>query len=346
MNTELLNDLKAIAISASRNSHSPYSSFPVGAACLLADGSIFPGTNIENASFGLTICAERSALFSAFSSRRSPSIELIVIYTPTTDPFTPCGACRQVMLELAANAQLLCFCDGPRQIWLQVHELLPQPFQLDLSTANESLPAEQTSTEVRARRICVDIDNVVAETDKAIREIIYTFTGGRVNLLHDDIIAFNYFDCQDANKQSITQDDWQQVHAIFSQSENISRVEPIYEARDVLTRLSKHFSLHFATARLPEARPATAKWLLQHEFPAHDLHFLRQGEKHESLGRFVVSVEDDANQAISFASAGIPISILVARPWNATCQGNSDVIRLKSWKDIERTVSSILSLAL
>lgn len=88
-----------IAVEASKASYSPYSAFPVGAALLCADGSIFKGTNVENRSFGLTVCAERSALLSAVSAGKRDFIALAVA-TPAADyPVSPCGACRQVLSE-------------------------------------------------------------------------------------------------------------------------------------------------------------------------------------------------------------------------------------------------------
>jgi cytidine deaminase, homotetrameric len=87
------------ALEASRASYSPYSRFKVGAAILCADGSVFTGTNIENRSFGLTVCAERNALGAAVSAGKRDFVG-IVIATPDSDyPVSPCGACRQVLSE-------------------------------------------------------------------------------------------------------------------------------------------------------------------------------------------------------------------------------------------------------
>lgn len=87
------------ALAAAANSYSPYSKFRVGAAILCDDGSIVTGANIENRSYGLTICAERSALASAVSSGRK-GFRAIAIATPDSSyPVSPCGACRQVISE-------------------------------------------------------------------------------------------------------------------------------------------------------------------------------------------------------------------------------------------------------
>lgn len=87
------------ALEAAKKSYSPYSKFRVGAAILCKDGSVFTGTNVENRSFGLTICAERSALTAAISAGKT-EFEAVVIATPDADyPVSPCGACRQVLSE-------------------------------------------------------------------------------------------------------------------------------------------------------------------------------------------------------------------------------------------------------
>ncbi len=89
------------ACDAASNSYSPYSHFPVGAALLMDDGSIIKGANIENRSFGLTNCAERSAVFSAMSAGYRGFTALVIV-TPASDyPVGPCGACRQVLTEFA-----------------------------------------------------------------------------------------------------------------------------------------------------------------------------------------------------------------------------------------------------
>ena len=96
---EKLIELFEKAMSASKNSYSPYSKFPVGAAILTSDGRIYTGCNVENRSYGLTNCAERTAMFTAVAegARR---IAAVAIAAPKADyPVGPCGACRQVLTE-------------------------------------------------------------------------------------------------------------------------------------------------------------------------------------------------------------------------------------------------------
>ncbi len=93
--------LVAQAILARKQTYSPYSKFGVGAALLMKDGTVIHGANIENASFGLSNCGERSALFSAYSQGyRKEDIVAMAITGQTEGPISPCGACRQVMNEL------------------------------------------------------------------------------------------------------------------------------------------------------------------------------------------------------------------------------------------------------
>lgn len=89
------------AIKARENSYSPYSKFKVGAALLTKDGKVYYGANIENSSFGLTNCAERSCLFNAYSNGvRKDDIIAFAVVADTKGPVSPCGACRQVLSDL------------------------------------------------------------------------------------------------------------------------------------------------------------------------------------------------------------------------------------------------------
>ncbi|NIE77512.1 cytidine deaminase [Pantoea sp. Tr-811] len=89
------------AMAAADSAWCPHSAFPVGAALLTHDGRVIRGCNVENVSYGLTNCAERSALFSAISQGLAPgSFKAMLVYAPKVPVISPCGACRQVMLEL------------------------------------------------------------------------------------------------------------------------------------------------------------------------------------------------------------------------------------------------------
>jgi cytidine deaminase len=122
-------DLVAAAKRAAMQAYCPYSGFPVGAAVLTDRGEIFAGCNVENASYGLTICAERNAIFQAVARGEGPLVILaLVVYTPTSEPTAPCGACRQVINEFGPDAEVLAACDGPTVLSRLLGELLPQAF--------------------------------------------------------------------------------------------------------------------------------------------------------------------------------------------------------------------------
>lgn len=94
--------LMNMAKEASKTSYSPFSRFAVGAAVLAKSGKIYQGCNVENSSFGLTICAERCAIFKAISEGER-EIRAVAIYSPNADSCYPCGACRQVMYEFQGD---------------------------------------------------------------------------------------------------------------------------------------------------------------------------------------------------------------------------------------------------
>ena len=122
--------LLAAAKGAAANAYAPYSRFPVGAACWAASGAIHVGTNVENASYGLAICAERSAICAAVAAGER-ELRAIVLYTPTGSPVTPCGACRQFLCEFGDNIAVVCCCDGPEILELTSGDLLPARFVLN-----------------------------------------------------------------------------------------------------------------------------------------------------------------------------------------------------------------------
>ena len=98
--------LMDMAKEASKKSYSPFSRFAVGASVLAKSGKIYTGCNIENSSFGMTICAERCAIFKAVSEGER-KILAVAIYSPNKDDCNPCGACRQVILEFSKTADII-----------------------------------------------------------------------------------------------------------------------------------------------------------------------------------------------------------------------------------------------
>lgn len=96
-------NLLILAREASKNSYSPYSNFPVGAAVLYDNGKIYTGCNVENASYGLSLCAERNAISTAISQKEGSKIKAIAIYSPCQPLCMPCGACRQWISEFCID---------------------------------------------------------------------------------------------------------------------------------------------------------------------------------------------------------------------------------------------------
>ena len=124
MKQELLN----AALSARERAYAPYSKFLVGAVVLAKSGKIYTGCNIENASYGLTVCAERNALFSAVGAGEREFTALCVV-GDTEEPISPCGACRQVMAEFKVPRIILANLKGDVKEYT-LEELLPYGFSL------------------------------------------------------------------------------------------------------------------------------------------------------------------------------------------------------------------------
>lgn len=115
---------------AAQNAYAPYSKFHVGAAILLTDGTIIEGANIENISFGATNCAERSALFAAASQGyRRGDFQAIAIYGHTKDPISPCGICRQALVEfLEKDTPVFLVNEELKSLDTTIGDLLPYAF--------------------------------------------------------------------------------------------------------------------------------------------------------------------------------------------------------------------------
>lgn len=123
-------ELVCKAIEARDLSYSPYSKFAVGAAILTSDGEVYLGTNIENASYGLAMCAERNALYNAYCHGvAQEDIEALAIVADTKLPVSPCGACRQVISELFPSGKPIFLANLKGDIKeTSVEELLPYSF--------------------------------------------------------------------------------------------------------------------------------------------------------------------------------------------------------------------------
>jgi cytidine deaminase len=122
-----LRRLEKAARAAAKRSYSPYSKFRVGSAVLAGSGKVYAGCNVENASYGLCNCAERSAIFTAASAGER-KIRAVAVYTPTATPTAPCGACRQVINEFGPHAIVVSVCNSARRIDTTLPALLGEAF--------------------------------------------------------------------------------------------------------------------------------------------------------------------------------------------------------------------------
>ncbi len=125
-------DLLVRARAAGRRAYAPYSNFHVGAAVVTGRGGVFTGCNVENASYGLTICAERAAVFAAVAAEgRAMRLARIVITVDADRAFPPCGACRQVLAEFGGpDTPVVYAARGVAPVHTTLGALLPQAFSL------------------------------------------------------------------------------------------------------------------------------------------------------------------------------------------------------------------------
>lgn len=126
----VVRELQLAARAAAANAHAPYSHFHVGAAVLDAEGRVFAGCNVENASFGLTLCAERAAVCAAVTAG-SRSLRAVAVYTATEALTPPCGACRQVLAEFGPAMEVHLFNHEGRHAAYRLDQLLPACFSFD-----------------------------------------------------------------------------------------------------------------------------------------------------------------------------------------------------------------------
>ncbi len=121
--------LKAAALEVQARAYVPYSNYRVGAALLTAGGEIVTGCNVENATFGATCCAERSAVFAAVAQGYR-QFRAVAVATNGEDSGTPCGICRQVLAEFGSDLDVMCFTPEGAEAHYRLSELLPHAFKL------------------------------------------------------------------------------------------------------------------------------------------------------------------------------------------------------------------------
>lgn len=142
--------LQKLARAASKKAYAPYSKYHVGAALLASDGRIFVGANVENASYGLAQCAERSAIGAAVvaGARRFTAI---AIASPGSTPATPCGMCRQVLSEFPPSFPVRCFAERGAPLDSTVEALLPGAFG-PAELAQAATPKKTPRTQKKTRK--------------------------------------------------------------------------------------------------------------------------------------------------------------------------------------------------
>jgi cytidine deaminase len=123
---DYIDHMLRIAKKVIKYSYSPYSKFPVSAVVRTASGKYYYGVNVENASYGLTVCAERVAVFKAVSEGERVITDVLV-YAPTRKPVSPCGACRQVIAEFNPDARII-MANESEMVIKSLRELLPLTF--------------------------------------------------------------------------------------------------------------------------------------------------------------------------------------------------------------------------
>ncbi|TVQ98680.1 MAG: cytidine deaminase [Deltaproteobacteria bacterium] len=141
----ILDELEQDAREVAKRAYAPYSGFRVGAALRTRSGRTFTGCNVENASYGATTCAERNAIAAAVAAGEQ-QITHIAIHTPTPHPVSPCGICRQVLLEFGRDIVVRSSCDGSGILLVTSADLLPHAFTSEDLAGESSASATEPAS--------------------------------------------------------------------------------------------------------------------------------------------------------------------------------------------------------
>jgi len=125
-----LKQLLELAENAAQNAYAPYSNFRVGACIMYEDGSVYTGCNVENASYGLSLCAERTAIAKAVSDGKHSGLKYVAIISTDAEKCFPCGACRQWIAEFSKSAKIIVRDKSSEPLVFSINELLPHAFSL------------------------------------------------------------------------------------------------------------------------------------------------------------------------------------------------------------------------
>ena len=178
-----------------------------------------------------------------------------------------------------------------------------------------------------------DIDNVIANTDPVIRNIIREHTNGRIDLSQEDVVEFNYCSCPTKTGQLLSKSEWDEVLSIFSTPKVLNSIEVFPGVQNYLDRLSKRYKIQLATSRSPETKEATIAWMQENRLDGYEVHFLDHGKKHEALRAADVIVEDYYEQAASFAQNGTRCFVF-RYPWNAEKPPLPSIEWVEGWDEL------------
>ena len=180
---------------------------------------------------------------------------------------------------------------------------------------------------------CVDIDNVIAQTDEVMRRVIADYTGNRVQLAYRDVTDYDYCKCSDTGGNTISRREWDEIHGLFSEPQYLMKIEPMAGAVEALHALAERGAVHLATSRLPQAQEATLDWLKARGLSGFDLRFLPHRQKHLHFQQVTAVIEDDYEQAVLFAGQGTP-SFLLEHPWNVARDRIENVYWSETWAEL------------
>jgi uncharacterized HAD superfamily protein len=187
------------------------------------------------------------------------------------------------------------------------------------------------------RTLCIDIDNVLCATDKVLRQLIASQTNGRVLLDYEDVKRFNYWENLSSTGQSLTREEWVQVHERFALTQ-LPALEVLDGAVEALTALSRKFCLEVVTSRSRVGEAETQAWLSSNGFPRCPLRFVEHRQKHTAGGPYFAVIEDDLDQAILFARSGVE-ACLIAHPWNVSPPPG--IRRFGGWSEVSTYLLSL-----
>ena len=190
------------------------------------------------------------------------------------------------------------------------------------------------------RALCIDIDNVVAQTDLVLREVIRLHSRNGVDLRYEDVVEFDYWLCKDAGGRCFDKSEWWKIHDEEFTQNHLLRIRPVDNIMHHLEQLRGRYELHLVTSRRPEGEAHTRQWIREYGIPHDYLHFSSHRAKHKLPVPFFAAVDDDREQIRLFHEAGV-LGFILAHPWNKVDVGCS-LRRVDDWQQL---TAELLKLA-